>query len=236
MVVSRTGTWTEIPSSYELMMQFGSLLSCCILNWTPKKKKKGNTRVLIWWRYQIRLLSDFQFSWWSYCFKKKIMTLLAVFCFFSPAIEMVLAKLQVKTVRRSSSGSVHVAVHELLLDGVLAARQFAVRHVETKVGPLVSGCRHPRSPDNAWPVGNGDGVTDAKVHSLHDTLTLQLPAWSPDGRHGRGGHVAAGANELLAVVIVVMRGGRQLQGAALFQVLQSSPDGESGLLGYLHGS
>lgn len=85
-------------------------------------------------------------------------------------------------------------------------------------------------------MGDGDGVTDAEVHGLHDTLPLQLPAWSPDGRHGRGGHVAAGANELLAMVVVVMGGGGQLKGAALFHVLQTSPDGETGLLGYLHGS
>lgn len=136
----------------------------------------------------------------------------------------------------TSSSSVHVAFHELLLDGVLAARQLAVRHVETKVGPLVSGCRHPRCPDDAGSVWDGDGVTDAEVHGLHDALTLQLAAWSPDGRHGRGGHVAAGANELLAVVVVVMGGGGQLKGAALFHVLQTSPDGETGLLGYLHGS
>lgn len=84
-------------------------------------------------------------------------------------------------------------------------------------------------------MGDGDGVTDVKVHGLHDALTLQLPAWPPDGRHGRGGHVAAGANELLAVAIV-MRGGGQLQGAAMLQVLQSSPDDQAGLLGYLHGS
>lgn len=113
----------------------------------------------------------------------------------------------------------HVTFHELLLDGVLAARQLAVRHVETKVGPLVSGSRHPRCPHNAWPVGDGDGVADAKVHGLHDALTLQLSAWPPDGRHGGGGHVAAGANELLAVVVVVMGGGGQLKVAALFHVL-----------------
>lgn len=160
--------------------------------------------------------------------------LLLFFFFFYPANELVLARSQAKTVWTSSSGSVHVTFHELFLDGVLAARQLAVRHVETKIGPLVSGCRHPWSPDSAWPVGDGDGVTDAKVHGLHDALTLQLPAWSSDSRHG--GHVAAGANELLAVVIVLMRGGGQLQGPALFQVLQSSPDGEAGLLGYLHGS
>lgn len=82
------------------------------------------------------------------------MTLLVVFFsflfFLKPQqMSLVLAMLQAKTVWRSSSSSVHITFHELLLDGVLAARQLAVRHVETKVAPLVSGCRHPRRPDNA---------------------------------------------------------------------------------------
>lgn len=127
----------------------------------------------------------------------------------------------------------HVAFHELLLDGVLAARQLAVGHVEAKVGPLVGGGYRP---DDARPVRDGDGVADAKVHGLLDALTLQLPARPPDGGHGGGGHVAAGADELLAVVVVVVRGGGQLQGAALLHVLQTSPDGEARLLGDLHGS
>lgn len=85
----------------------------------------------------------------------------------------------------------NITFHEFLLDGVLAARHLAVGHVETKVSPLVSSRRHARCPDNAGPVGDGDGVADAKVHGLHDTLALQFPPGSPDGRHGGGSHVAA---------------------------------------------
>lgn len=131
------------------------------------------------------------------------------------------------------SDSVNITFHELLLDGVLVTWQLAVRHVKTKVSPLIGSCCHPWRPNNTWPVGDCNGVADTKVHSLHDTLTLQFPASSPNGRHGRGSHVAAGTKKLLAMIVMVMISGRHLEGSALFHVLQTSPYGKAGLLRYL---
>lgn len=111
----------------------------------------------------------------------------------------------------------HAALRELLLDGGMTARALAVGHIEAEVGPVLV-----RSPDanpptsGAGPVGDGDGVAYTEVHGLHDALPLQLTAGA-DG-HGGGRHVAAGADELLAVVMV------------LLHVLQSTPDGQAELL------
>lgn len=135
----------------------------------------------------------------------------------------------------SFSDSVHIAFHEFLLDGVLASWHFAVRHVEPEIGPFVSRRVHARRADYTPSVGDGDGVTDTEVHSFHHALPLQFSS-GPDGCHGRGRHVAAGTEELLAVVVVVMGWGGQLQGSALFHVLQTSPDDEARLLRYLHSS
>ena len=117
--------------------------------------------------------------------------------------------------------SVEISLHELLFDGVLSW-YFTVGHVEAEVGPLISGC-HCRGA-GAGPVGNGDGVPHTKVHSLHDALSLEF-ATAAD-RHGSSscGHVAAWANELLAVIVVVMGG------TTLFHFLQASPDGQTELL------
>lgn len=99
-----------------------------------------------------------------------------------------------------------VVLHELFLDGLLV--RFAVGHVEAEVSPVFAGAAGPS------PVGDGDGVADTEVHGLHDALPLQLPA----GADGHGGRVAAGTDELLAVVV------------ALLHVLQASPDGQAELL------
>ena len=112
----------------------------------------------------------------------------------------------------------HVVLRELLLDGRVAPRALAVGHVEAEVGPVLVRGPDP-NPDPvacAAPVGDGDCVAHAEVHRLHDTLALQLAA-GPDG-HGGGGHVAAGADQLLAVVVV------------LLHVLQPTPDGQAELL------
>lgn len=107
--------------------------------------------------------------------------------------------------------SVHVALSKLFLNGVFPS--LAVRHVEAEVGPLVcSGC--------VAAVGDGDGVAHTKVHCLHDTLPLQFTS-RPDCH---GGHVTAGANELLAVIM------------ALLHVLEASPDGQTELLWDLKSS
>lgn len=132
--------------------------------------------------------------------------------------------------------SVDITVHEFFFDGVLAAWHFAVGHVETKVSPLVGGCGHARRPDNTGPVRDSDCVANSKVHSLHDTLTLQLSAGGSDGRHCWGSHVAAGAKQLLPMVIMMVVGGGQLEGSTLFHVLQTSPDGKAGLLWYLQSA
>lgn len=96
---------------------------------------------------------------------------------------------------------------KLLLDGLLAG--LAIRDVEAEVRPVLGGSR-------AGAVGDGDGVSHAEVHGLHDTLPLQLPR----GADGHGGGVAAGgADQLLAPVVVT-----------LFQVLEPSPDNQAELL------
>lgn len=126
----------------------------------------------------------------------------------------------------------NITLHELFLDGVLVAGHLAVWHVEAKVGPLVGRCGHPSG--HSGPVGDGDGVSNSEVHGLHDPLSLELPAAVPDGCHG--GHVAAGAEELLAVVVVVMSRGRHRERCALFHVLKTSPDDVTGLLWDLQGA
>lgn len=140
----------------------------------------------------------------------------------------------IKLAKRSRDlDSVNITFHELLLDRLLAPWQLAVGHVKAEVSPLIGSCCHPWSPNYTWPVGDGDGVADTKVHSLHDTLTLQLPPGSSNGRHGRGSHVAAGAKKLLTMIVMVVISGRQLEGSALFHVLQTSPYDKAGLLWYL---
>lgn len=130
----------------------------------------------------------------------------------------------------------NITLHEFLLDGMLASGLFAVRHVKTKVSPFIRSWGHPRWPHNARPIGDCDGVANTKVHSLHDPLTLQLPACRPDSCHRRGCHVAAGAKQLLAVVFVVMGGVGKLMNSSLFHVLQTSPDCQARLFGYLQSS
>lgn len=82
-----------------------------------------------------------------------------------------------------------------------------VRHVEPEIRPLIH-------PGGAASIGDGDCMAHSEVHSLHDPLPLQFPAVAD----GHGGHVAAGADELLAVVVT------------LLHVLKTSPDGQTELL------
>lgn len=101
--------------------------------------------------------------------------------------------------------SANVTFCELLFNGVLVYP--AVGHVKAEVGPLL------RSRGGAA-VGDGDGVPHSEVHSLHDALPLQLSS----AADGHGGHVTAGADELLAVIV------------ALLHVLQAPPDRHPELL------
>lgn len=108
------------------------------------------------------------------------------------------------------SFSANVAFCELLLNGVLVYP--AVGHVKTKVSPFLSSRGRPA-------VWDGDGVAHSEVHGLHDALPLQLSS----GADGHRGHVTAGANELLAIVV------------ALLHVLQAPPDRQPELLRNLQG-
>lgn len=105
----------------------------------------------------------------------------------------------------------HVVLGELFLNGVFTS--LAVGHVEAEVRPLVcSSC--------GTAVGDGDCVPHTEVHSFHDTLPLQFTS----GPDGHGGHVTAGANKLLAIIV------------ALLHVLKASPDGQTELLWDLKSS
>lgn len=108
--------------------------------------------------------------------------------------------------RDAKQFSAKVAFSELLLDGVLVYP--AVGHVEAEVGPLVSR-RGPAA------VRDGDGVTHAEVHGLHDALALQFSS----GADGHRGHVTAGADVVVA----------------LLHVLQAPPDRQPELLRDLQG-
>lgn len=83
----------------------------------------------------------------------------------------------------------------------------AVGHVKAEVSPLLRSC-------GGAAVGDGDGVPHSEVHGLHDALPLQLSS----AAEGHAGHVTAGADELLAVIV------------ALPHVLQAPPDRHPELL------
>lgn len=103
------------------------------------------------------------------------------------------------------SFSVNVAFCKLFFNRVLVNP--AVWHVKTKVSPFLAPC----GPSTVW---DGNSVTHSKVHSLHYSLTLQFST-RPD-RHS--GHVTAGANKLLAIIV------------ALLHVLQAPPNRHPKLL------